>query len=667
MVRLKRTTHSSRGISLKQMEGFSLLSHKASATAINNRLTGSQFRLWHYLMMIDPFADQTSDGERIYHDIPSPDQIGLAIGTHARTVEKDMARLEDLGLYAKRVTGWQGYNLSAEEARNASAAMKQAKAERTAPALPVEHPKCPEPLQDKGGYLTGAETQTGQGEELKPLQDKGGYLTGEKIVETHTRQAFQRSVILPQSYTDLNQTYSDSPLTPQGEPEGEGVEVLLEDEGSGSGGTLHLSASLTDQSKTLYKQEFLGRDQSSRAEKPLPSAQEPADGLVDDVFSNSIEESDLSEGEHSAATMQTPKTDPLLGIGTQSTISLQRQRAQASIAVNYQFNGPWETPEQFQSFQEQLYEYAKQEGKPSLSEWVFKIIDGITKGIHSPLWDDFKAGRRLGSADGKLPIHRVKRGPNGINPDFAEYVRQWMIGFRKSDVPLSEAIAYIIKREPGGYLESEWPVLLAKAQEWYESLATSNTPTEGEMLANELAIVLNSPQAALVEDRFEKVNGKYKWETQPGEPIPALLDWYSKQIKLSKRPELSGKPAMVIARVDFRDRFLAASIYEEWRKYAKQLIGNHDMQIASIATQATNKETSSSKTEASSATVDVTPNPISMKEALVPSDPEKRIKYLQEFYDISGIHKVIVRGWLKDNLHQWGLEIVKHKIQEIPF
>ena len=512
------------------MEGFSLLSHKASSIAINNRLTGSQFRLWHYLMMVDPFADQTSEGERIYHDIPSPDQIGLAIGVQARTVENDMARLEELGLYAKRITAWQGYNLSAEEARNATAAMKQAEA--AAAPFPVEHPKCPEPRQDNG------------------------------------------------LYTDLDHTY-------------------------------------------------------------------------------------LSEGDP-AATMPTSKTDPLLGIGTQSAISLQRQRAQASITPNYQFSGPWETKEQFQSFQKQLYEYAKQEGKPSPSEWVFKIIDGITKGIDSPLWHDFKAGRRLGSADG-IPIYRVKRGPNGINPDFASYVCQWMISFRKSDVPISEAIAYIIKREPGGYLESEWSVLLAKAQEWYESLVTSNTPTEGETLANELAIVLNSPQTALVEDRFEKVNGKYKWETQPGEPVPALLDWYSQQIKLSKRTELSGKPAMVIAREDFRDRFLAASIYEEWRKYAAQLIGNHDMQIASMATQTTNKELSSGKTEASSATVDVTPNPISMKQALVPDDPEERIKFLQEFYDISGVHKVIVRGWLKDNIDKWYLEIVNHKIQEIPF
>lgn len=66
MTKLKRTTHQPQGFTQEQMQGFSLLSHKASAIAITNRLTGSQFRLWHYLMMIDPFADQSSSGERIY-------------------------------------------------------------------------------------------------------------------------------------------------------------------------------------------------------------------------------------------------------------------------------------------------------------------------------------------------------------------------------------------------------------------------------------------------------------------------------------------------------------------------------------------------------------------------------------------------------------------------
>jgi hypothetical protein len=119
-----------------------MLPHSHSAIAITNRLTGSQFRLWHYLMMIDPFADQTRNGEKIYHPIPSPSEIAVAIGASQRTVEKDMKRLEELGLYAKRITQWEGYNTTAEAGKAAALSLKN------------KSSVCPEPLPDKGGYLT---------------------------------------------------------------------------------------------------------------------------------------------------------------------------------------------------------------------------------------------------------------------------------------------------------------------------------------------------------------------------------------------------------------------------------------------------------------------------------------------------------------------------------
>jgi len=100
MTKLKRNIRSSQG--LTESMGFSMLPHSHSAIAITNRLTGSQFRLWHYLMMVDPFADQTRNGEKIYHPIPSPAEIAVAIGASQRTVEKDMKRLEELGL----LPGW---------------------------------------------------------------------------------------------------------------------------------------------------------------------------------------------------------------------------------------------------------------------------------------------------------------------------------------------------------------------------------------------------------------------------------------------------------------------------------------------------------------------------------------------------------------------------------
>lgn len=223
-LRLKRTIHQPQ-LSQESMEGFSLLSHRASAIAITSRLTGSQFRLWHYLMMIDPFADQSSDGERIYHDLPSPAEIGVAIGANPKTVEKDMKRLEKLGLYAKRITGWQGYNLTVEKGRQAATAMKLAK--ETRQPIPVKQPPEPKkdlkPPQDKSRYLAEAETLTKQGQKLKPLQDKsrylapdgsylapdGSYLAESQNAVNHTQQAFQPEKKSPQIYTDLNKPFTE--------------------------------------------------------------------------------------------------------------------------------------------------------------------------------------------------------------------------------------------------------------------------------------------------------------------------------------------------------------------------------------------------------------------------------------------------------------------------
>ncbi len=139
MTKLKRNIRSSQG--LPEAMGFSMLPHSHCAIAITNRLTGSQFRLWHYLMMIDPFADQTRNGEKIYHPIPSPAEIAVAIGASQRTVEKDMKRLEELGLYARRTTQWEGYNTTAEAGKVAATKLKNKSV-------------CPEPKQDLGGYLT---------------------------------------------------------------------------------------------------------------------------------------------------------------------------------------------------------------------------------------------------------------------------------------------------------------------------------------------------------------------------------------------------------------------------------------------------------------------------------------------------------------------------------
>jgi hypothetical protein len=118
-------------------DGFFMIAVGDAALAIGKKLTGSQLRLWLYLMMIDPFSDCTASGEPIYHHIPNPAEIAIKIGVSRRTVEKDLNLLRDLGLYEYKTTEWWGHNLSAHRARESSKRLKA--------------------KQGKGGYLT-AET-----------------------------------------------------------------------------------------------------------------------------------------------------------------------------------------------------------------------------------------------------------------------------------------------------------------------------------------------------------------------------------------------------------------------------------------------------------------------------------------------------------------------------
>ncbi|MFP4409989.1 hypothetical protein [Coleofasciculus sp.] len=118
-------------------DGFFMIAVGDAALAIGKKLTGSQLRLWLYLMMVDPFSDYTASGEPIYHQIPNPADLAIKIGVSRRTVEKDLNLLRNLGLYDYKTTEWWGHNLSAHRARESSKRLKA--------------------KQGKGGYLT-AET-----------------------------------------------------------------------------------------------------------------------------------------------------------------------------------------------------------------------------------------------------------------------------------------------------------------------------------------------------------------------------------------------------------------------------------------------------------------------------------------------------------------------------
>ena len=100
----KRNIRRSVGFNGKEMEGYFMIANKDAALAIINKLTGTQLRLWLYLMMIDSFADLTTNGEKVYHSIPSPQEIAIKIGVSPETVEKDIRKLKKLGLDI--LSGW---------------------------------------------------------------------------------------------------------------------------------------------------------------------------------------------------------------------------------------------------------------------------------------------------------------------------------------------------------------------------------------------------------------------------------------------------------------------------------------------------------------------------------------------------------------------------------
>jgi hypothetical protein len=112
-----RTIRYPEPIEESRMQGYFMISKRDAALVITNKLTGNQCRLWLYLMLIDPFADYTTDGEIKYHDLPSIPEIAVAIGSSVEAVEKDFRKLRSLGLYEYRTVVIQGHNTTAANAR----------------------------------------------------------------------------------------------------------------------------------------------------------------------------------------------------------------------------------------------------------------------------------------------------------------------------------------------------------------------------------------------------------------------------------------------------------------------------------------------------------------------------------------------------------------------
>jgi hypothetical protein len=132
--------------------------------------------------------------------------------------------------------------------------------------------------------------------------------------------------------------------------------------------------------------------------------------------------------EASCTPIQPDNTDPFFGA--------RHQKDNRNVIPHYRFAGPWESDEQFEAFQKTLFDYAIAQGFKYPSGWVFKIVDGITKGLISPYWDEFLAAVPLGSTQQAKRDWEVE--PGVPYPAFEEERIQYYI--HKGE-PLESAVA----------------------------------------------------------------------------------------------------------------------------------------------------------------------------------------------------------------------------------
>ncbi len=93
-----------------------------------------------------------------------------------------------------------------------------------------------------------------------------------------------------------------------------------------------------------------------------------------------------------------PQATPTDTTNTDAYFPLQRSPIAVSVSPHYRFAGPWSSETEFEAFQRALLAYAQQQSLANPSGWAFKIVDGLSKGVLSPFWDEFKAGIALGES-----------------------------------------------------------------------------------------------------------------------------------------------------------------------------------------------------------------------------------------------------------------------------
>lgn len=68
------------------------------------------------------------------------------------------------------------------------------------------------------------------------------------------------------------------------------------------------------------------------------------------------------------------------------------------VAPPYQFSGPWQSQQELAAFQKALFDHFVIRGDRNPERSQFWVIDGITKGMWSPFWEEFSQGQPLGSS-----------------------------------------------------------------------------------------------------------------------------------------------------------------------------------------------------------------------------------------------------------------------------
>jgi hypothetical protein len=200
-----RTVRYPQPIEESRMQGYFMISKRDAAVVITKKLTGSQCRLWLYLMLIDPFADYTTDGEVKYHDLPSIAEIAVSIGGSVEAVEKDLRKLRSLGLYEYRTVVIQGHNTTAANAKAESERLKSHSKSKPKPSQDNRSAY----LSPKEDYLSPKEDYLSPKEDyLSPKEDylspKEDYLSPDLQLEPLPIQNSNA----PQTY-QTNQTYQD--------------------------------------------------------------------------------------------------------------------------------------------------------------------------------------------------------------------------------------------------------------------------------------------------------------------------------------------------------------------------------------------------------------------------------------------------------------------------